>query len=182
MSPILGIYASQMSGEIGPIGAYDSIATVNASSGSLATITFSSIPSTYTHLQIRAMGRSDTGSEGAQVAYMQFNGDTGSNYSNTFLYGDGSSVISGRSSSQTSIGGMGRSGTSQGNGIIQVMNYSNTTTNKTTIGRGSLASQLVIATVGLWRNTGAITSVKLEPESGTIDTGSTFTLYGIKSA
>jgi hypothetical protein len=156
---------------------YEPIATTTLG-GSAADVTFSSITGAYTDLIIVLAGTSS-----ANISYkLQFNGDTGSNYSNTFLYGDGSSAISGRSSSQTSIGGMGRTGTSQGNGVIQIMNYSNTTTNKTTIGRGSLASQLVIATVGLWRNTGAITSVKLEAESGTIDTGSTFTLYGVKNA
>jgi len=155
---------------------YTPIATQTLGS-SASSVTFTSIPATYTDLIIVLAGTSS-----ANISYkLQFNGDTGSNYSNTFLYGDGSSAISGRSSSQTSIGGMGRTGTSQGNGVIQVMNYSNTTTNKTTIGRGSLASQLVISTVGLWRSTSAITSINLAPESGTIDAGSTFSLYGIAS-
>ena len=156
---------------------YTPIATYTAPS-SQSSYTFTSIAGTYTDLIIVLAGTSSS-----NISYkLEFNGDTGSNYSNTFMYGDGSSATSGRSSNQTSIGGMGRTGTSQGNGIIHIMNYSNTTTNKTVIGRGSLASQLVIATVGLWRSTSAITSVKLTPESGTIDTGATFTLYGIKAA
>ena len=157
---------------------YTPIATTTLGS-SQSSYTFSSIPSTYTDLIIVLAGTSSN-----NISYkLEFNGDTASNYSNTYMYGDGSSATSGRSSNQTSIGGMGRTGTSQGNGIIHIMNYANTTTYKTVIGRGSLASQLVIAAVGLWRKTPeAINSIKLIPESGTIDTNSTFTLYGIQAA
>jgi hypothetical protein len=157
---------------------YTPIATTTLGSA-VSSYTFSSISSSYTDLILITAGTSS-----ADGSYkLQFNGDTTSNYSNTFMYGDGSSAVSGRSSSQTSIGGLGRAGTSQGNGIIQIMNYANTTTFKTVIGRGSLASQLVIATVGLWRKTPeAINSITILPESGTMSTGTTFTLYGIAAA
>jgi hypothetical protein len=88
--PVLGIVASQISGHLfAPSGAYDSIATVNAS-GSSGTITFSSIPSTYTHLQIRAIARTGRGVVGDTLR-MTFNGDSGSNYVYHALYGDGAS-------------------------------------------------------------------------------------------
>jgi hypothetical protein len=156
---------------------YTPIAT-QTTSGSVESINFTSINGSYTDLVLIIGGISANA-----ISYtLQFNGDTSANYSNTYLYGDGSSATSGRSSGSSSIGGMGRTSSSGGVGIINLQNYSNTTTYKTVLGRGSAASQLTIATVGLWRSTSAITSVLLTPESGTISSGSVFTLYGIKAA
>jgi len=154
---------------------YEPIATYTVSSASYAE--FTSIPSTYTDLYIvwTATSSNNTGYG------IRFNGDTGSNYSLTYIYGDGATPVSGRDSNITSINGMGRTGTSQGVGRVNVMNYSNTTTYKTAIGRGDLATQLTMATVGLWRSTSAINAIRLTPEVGTITAG-TFTLYGIKAA
>jgi hypothetical protein len=84
--PILGIMASQISGHLfAPSGAYDSIATTTLSSPA-ASITFSSIPATYTHLQIRGIARSTAAAGNVSIAY---NSDTGSNYAGHDLYGDG---------------------------------------------------------------------------------------------
>lgn len=158
-----------------PTPTYTPIATTTVSSGSYAE--FTSIPSTYTDLVIVWTGTSSN-----NTGYgIRFNGDSGSNYSLTYLYGDGSTPVSGRDSNTTSINGMGRTGTSVGIGRVNVMNYANTTTYKTAIGRGDLSSQLVIATVGLWRSTAAINAIRLTPEAGNI-TSATFTLYGIKAA
>ena len=63
--------------------------------------------------------------------------------------------------------------------IIQIQNYSNSTTYKTALGR---SAQQSVATVGLWRSTSAITAVKIYPASGNFDTGSIFTIYGIAAA
>lgn len=156
---------------------YQPIATTTLGS-SASSYTFTSIPSTYTDLLIITAG---TNSSNASYK-LQFNSDTGSNYSVTYLYGDGSSATTGRASNQSDIPAMGRTGTSQGNGSIHIMNYANTTTYKTAIGRGNLASQLTIVAVGLWRSTSAINSVKLIPEAGTMDSGTVLTLYGIKAA
>jgi hypothetical protein len=65
---------------------------------------------------------------------------------------------------------------------VHFMNYSNTTTNKTVLGRSSAASGFVEAAVGLWRNTSAITSITATTGGQSYQTGSTFTLYGIKAA
>ena len=76
MSPIPGIWASQISGHLwAPSGAYDAIASTTLSA-SAASITFSGIPSTYTHLQVRLQ----TSASAAANYYYQVNGDTGSNY------------------------------------------------------------------------------------------------------
>jgi hypothetical protein len=120
----------------------------------------------------------DNGSRG----YIQFNGDSGSNYSNTYLQWNGSSANSGRDSSATVIayGRVGNSGLSQAN--ISIQNYTNSTTYKTILSRqGSLAASDSRATVGLWRNTAAITSITLSCDSSYV-AGSTFTLYGIQAA
>jgi hypothetical protein len=133
----------------------------------------------YTDLVIVANGTSS----GDASFMMRFNGDSASNYSTTYLYGTGSSVVSGRASNDTYIVGMGRTNTTGGASIIHLQNYANTTTYKTVIGRGSAAASLVIAAVGLWRSTSAITSILITPESSnTISVGSTFSLYGIANA
>ena len=63
------------------------------------------------------------------------------------------------------------------------MSYSNTSTNKSVLVRYGSASQGTMAQIGLWRNTVAITSLEITTDGGqTFNTGSTFTLYGIKAA
>jgi hypothetical protein len=133
----------------------------------------------YTDLVIVANGTSS----GDASFMMRFNGDSASNYSTTYLYGTGSSAVSGRVSNDSYIVAMGRTNTTGGASIIQLQNYANTTTFKTVIGRGGGAATLVIAAVGLWRSTSAITSILITPESSnTISAGSTFSLYGIANA
>jgi hypothetical protein len=131
----------------------------------------------YTDLQLVLAGTNNSGGIDVQV---QVNGDTGTNYSRTFLLGTGSATSSGRSTSASSWVPAGLS-TTQGNMILQFMNYSNTTTNKTFIGRSSIPSVYTVATVGLWRNTAAITSITLS-NANNFSVGTTFSLYGIANA
>ena len=158
---------------------YTPIATNTLSSG-VTNLTFSSIPSTYTDLILVCNGNTAANANN----YLQFNGDNGSNYSATRLSGDGTNASSARSTSATQIllDGFGYwTSTYEGNKIIHIMNYSNTTTNKTVLTRANTASKGTDALVGLWRSTAAITSVRFNSDS-TIQAGSTFTLYGVKSA
>jgi hypothetical protein len=113
---------------------------------------------------------------------MRFNSDSGNNYSFTYLFGNGTSAISGRASNLSfAIGGYATA-TNPAVNIVNINNYSNATTNKTVLGRRGLASLATVADVSLWRNTAAITSISLQPESGqSFATGTTFTLYGIKA-
>lgn len=141
-----------------------------------SSVTFSSIPQGYTDLVLVVNGSQSND----VVSYLQVgNGslDTGTNYSTTFMFGDGSSVTSGRVTSDGAIylGGMGTTG---GVSIYNLMNYSNTTTNKTVIGRmnGTNATQ---ARVGLWRSTAAINILRYYVLTGTFNAGTTFSLYGI---
>jgi threonine dehydratase len=163
---------------------YEPIATTTAS-GSANSITFSSISSAYTDLILVANGQVAT----AANMYLQFgNGsiDTGSNYSDTRLIAENTgTVASNRASNGTYIRLDGyafwRTSYSATN-IIQIQNYSNTSTNKTALVRSGNASGGVDAIVGLWRSTSAINTIKFGTIGGAnISSGSTFTLYGIKA-
>ena len=157
---------------------YTSIATTTAS-GSTTTITFSSISSAYTDLVLVIAGNQ---SSAGQVDFRVGNGsiDSGSNYSTTSLYGDGSTAGSLRYSGATQIN-IGYSDTSQNNTIVHLMNYSNTTTYKTVLSRSAAAATATSARVGLWRSTSAINTISIIGGNNWSST-TTFTLYGIKSA
>jgi hypothetical protein len=160
---------------------YEPIATTTLGSAA-SSVTFSSISGSYTDL-VLVVSATWSGSSNSSFGF-RLNSDTGSNYSITQLYGNGSSASSGRSSNQTKavIGQINP--TEFGTTIFQFQNYSNATTYKTTLSRSNVAGVITLAGVALWRNTAAITQIDLEyfDTAGTFDTGSTFTLYGIKSA
>jgi hypothetical protein len=143
-------------------------------------VTFTSIPSTYTDLVLVQ----DTTLTAAAIAFLQVNSDTGSNYSRTTLSGNGTSAASSRQSSQTQIStDVVHMTSTRGTYILNFQNYSNSTTYKTVLIRNNNTAFGTEATVGLWRNTAAITSIKCyldRAESYVV--GSTFTLYGIKAA
>jgi hypothetical protein len=147
-------------------------------------VVFNSIPQTYTDLVLISNTKNASGLDGGIT--LQFNTDTspsGTNYSATFFYGDGSSAIASRHANYPFMVA-GRSNASNwGNGITHIMNYANTTTNKTVISRGN-SDGLVIAYVGLWRATPqAITTITIGNEAGAnFVVGSTFTLYGIANS
>ena len=167
---------------------YEPIATTTLGTAA-ASVTFSTISGAYTDLVLVIRV---TGSEAiSRAVLMTFNNDTGSNYSITRLYGDGSTASSDRFSSQTSIDAgflPGSNGTGPGTIIANIMNYSNATTYKTVLHRwesqaAASGSRYTAAEVGLWRNTSAITEIDLVQGAGeNFASGSTFTLYGIKSA
>ena len=139
------------------------------------TVTFSSIPATYTDLVIIMNG---TATAAADV-YLNYNTDTtSSNYSNTYLSGNGSTAGSGRDP----IPAVGLFYTTDSNIIANIMNYSNSTTYKTCISRGNTAASLVITRVMMWRNTAAINQVVVKHSTGNFNTGATFSLYGITAA
>ena len=160
---------------------YEAIATQTLGSAA-ASVTFSSIPGTYTDL-VLIVNTGDTTNAGI---YMQFNGDTATNYSYTRLTGNGSTVTSQRSSNTAKTLVMGASisvpSTVTGMFMLNIMNYANTTTYKTTIGNESAAASGFVAKAFLWRSTAAISSILLADDGGNILAGSTFSLYGIKGA
>lgn len=176
MAPILGIYASQISGHLSN-GAYESIATVNTSAATGAS--FTSIPSTYKHLQIRY---SSTRSVANEMA-MRFNADGGNNYSLHYAVGDGSSASASGAAMNNSRTYVGNDGTSTIPvvGVIDIFDYTSTNklkVHRTLSGVDKNGSGSVFMFSGAWNNTAAITQIDIFPGSGTI-TGS-FALYGIK--
>ena len=160
---------------------YEPIATTTLGSAT-SSITFSSIPSTYTDLVLITSAILASG--GAANLLGQFNGDTATNYSTTYLAGNGTAASSNRDTSN-SVGWLGRlSSSNWTSSITNIMNYANTTTYKTSVSRGNDTSGLVIAYVSLWRATpAAINSIVLTNTSAVnFSIGSQFTLYGIKAA
>jgi hypothetical protein len=156
---------------------YESIATTTLGTAA-ASVTFSTISGAYTDLILVA----DTvNASGADSFLLNFNSDTGSNYSVTRLGGDGSAASSGRASNQTVLQ-CGDVYSTLSTTIVQILNYSNTTTYKTTITRQNNAANRVRANVNLWRSTAAITTILISTSSYNFSAGSTFTLYGILSA
>jgi hypothetical protein len=161
---------------------YEPIAT-NTVTTTVATVTFSSIPGTYTDLILVMAGKTTTGTD----VYVRINSDTSTNYSFIVLSGTGTASNAGKSINND--GGIltDSYGWVENNNknitITQFMNYSNATTYKTVLSRanngGSTGGVDLIAAT--WRNTAAITSLTLRSASSFVS-GSTATLYGIKVA
>ncbi len=155
---------------------YTPIATTTLGS-TTASYTFSSISSAYTDLVL--IYQSTTAPAAAYVG-LQFNSDTGTNYSATTVYGE-ASAGSARSTSQNNMRVINSANQASNMMICSIMNYANSTTYKTAIARNGMPSG-VYAQVGLWRNTAAITSVTIYGDSGNLASGTILTLYGIKAA
>lgn len=184
------IVALLESGAGGGAGAYESIATVTVGAGGSASVTFSSIPSTYQHLQVRFIARIST-SDTAENTWLQFNGDTGSNYSYHFLDGNGSSASANGAATQTRIlagrAGAANSGSNIfGVNILDVHDYASTTKNTTARILGGIdrnGDGNIRLDSGAWFNTAAVTSLTISPTtSNSFVLGSVFSLYGIKGA
>jgi hypothetical protein len=160
------------------VSAYEVISTQTLGTAA-SSVTFSSIPQTYTDL-VLVVSHDVTADA---ISGVQFNGDTASNYSASYVWGNGTNAYSGRETSAASAFAFYAAAASGfATAIIQVMNYSNATTYKTLLSREADASVESMAVAGLWRSTAAITSMVLLRRSGNFATDSTFTLYGIKAA
>ena len=166
-------------------GDYESIATTTLST-SASSITFSSIPSTYTHLQIRALIRLTTGIDSLCG---QFNSDTATNYSYHRLAGNGSSANSSNGINISSFylatdSGFPAAANTFGVLILDILDYANTNKYKTTRSLGGFdanGSGGIELDSGLWRSTSAINTIKLFSYSGYSFTQySSFALYGIR--
>ena len=168
-----------------PTPSYDSIATVTAS-GSPATLSLTSIPSTYRHLQIRVFGGNATGNS----AYMTFNSDTANNYSRHRLSGNnGTSVLVSGTASYGGISIGANAGlvyTTSGacsSAVIDVFDYANTNKNKTTrsiTGWDNNTNGYLDFESGSWSNTAAVTRIDFTMASNTWANGSIIALYGVK--
>ena len=179
LNTVLGSFSS---GVVAATSSYESIATATGSG--TTSVTFSSIPSTYKHLQIRFAVQTAAAGYAPSI---QFNGDTGANYARHRLYCDGATVSAGGSASQTQgwLGDFGLS--SRINepmvGIIDIIDYASTTKAKTVRGitgvdaNGSGGLSLIS---DLWTSTSAINSIYLFIGGSTFTSTTSFALYGIK--
>jgi len=159
---------------------YEPIATTTLGSAA-ASITFTSISGSYTDLVLVSMPLSPA----SDNLTMQFNSDTGTNYSSTILWGNGSSAGSTRQTNTATpyMSYYALTNATPSTSIFHIMNYANTTTYKTTLVRVGNASGGTDTEVTLWRSTSAITSIVVKQFGGNnLSSGSTFTLYGIKAA
>ena len=190
MSPILGIYASQISGHLfAPSGAYDSIATTTVGSGGTSSVTFSSIPSTYTHLQIRWLAQSSNSATAADNLAFRFNSDTGANYTRHYIDGNGAVATAGANTGVTQAYALCAQTSPTypsafGGGVLDILDYTNTNKNTTTRALSGAdfngTGGLIMFTSGLWLNTAAITSINIRALAGNLTQYSQFALYGIK--
>ena len=177
-------------GEAAILNSYVSIQTVPVGSGGSSSISFTSIPSTYKHLQIRGVLR-DTRADFINTVGLRFNSDSGSNYPSHTLYGDGSSAGAYSSGLQTYAdisvsAGATTSSNIFGAMVIDILDYGNTNKNKTIralTGMDANGSGDLRFSSGLWLSTSAVTSISLFPRFGSSPIFSNFSslaLYGIK--
>ena len=165
-----------------PIGSYDSIATYTTTSTDTSVV-FSSIPSTYTHLQIRVSARAGIDDD----LRFRLNGDTGGNYSRHLIYGNGTAVGtgSGLSSSVGSIGAINNTANVFSVGVLDILDYTNTnkyTTSRSLNGYDANGSGYAMLYSTAWMNTAAVTSITVFPQSSSFQQYSSIALYGIKGA
>lgn len=170
-------------------GDFESIATTTVGSGGQATITFSSIPQTFTHLQLRLTARS-TGTGGGSVdTQYQLNGDTtASNYRTHLLYGDGTSAIASTIANTAYITDIANASATAGTfgvAVVDFLDYTNTNKYKVSRSLGGFDANGVIANYllfmsSLWLNTAAITSITMYLGTGSFAQYSHAALYGIR--
>ena len=185
---MLNTISGMLSGGVAPTD-YESIQTVTVGAGGSSSITFSSIPSTYSHLQVRGIARSTVGSSTDFIA-VQFNGDGSTNYRSHFLDGNGSSASAANTGAQSYaefhyIPGASASSNVFGTLVIDILDYANTNKNKTVralTGFDNNGNGNVELNSLLYISTSAISSFSFYagPAANNFTQYSSFALYGIK--
>jgi len=190
MSPLLtGVFASGVSGHLfsGPAGAFDALGSVTVGSGGQSSITFSAIPQTYTHLQIRYFVR-NSGSGTINDFNILLNSDSSSSaYYQHRMYGDGGSAVAQANSGVSGIGFLAGGGATSGvfaAGVVDILDYTNTGKNKTIrslSGSDNNSNGYVAMYSVLRQDTTPLTSIVLKDNGGTnIAQYSNISLYGIR--
>ena len=204
--PIVGTFAGASArayglgagGVLGP-GDFESISTTTVGVGGAASITFSSIAQTYSHLQIRGLVQSNRSSYVVDLINMRFNTDTGSNYSWHRLRGGYTSTAAATCSNTAPDTGIQIADINSGvavnvfsSFVIDILDYVNTNKFKTarsisgfdsngTVGTGAYGGTTTLSS-GNWRSTNAISTITLAPYDGTLfNQYSSFALYGVKA-
>jgi hypothetical protein len=162
--------------------------STTVASGSSTSVTFSSIPATYKHLQVRMTMRGVAATTADIINLLQFNGDTASNYAWHFLEGNGSALSSIAGSDVTSIRAAGFPGGSStassfSGAILDILDYADSNKFKTArllSGSNTSTARNIRLSSGLWRSTSAISSLTFTSNNGNYASGSRFSLYGIR--
>ena len=180
---ILGIYASQISGHLTPASDYESIQTVVVGAGGSSSISFTSIPSTYKNLQIRAL-TANSSSKNAAVKFYYNSDTTDANYRNHYLFGNGASVGAGTDGNTAANGVSGNAMTTgPASWVIDILDYTNSnkyTTLRSLNGYDDNGSAYVWYGSTLWMNTAAVTSLTINAGANSFNQYSSFALYGLK--
>ena len=185
---LLNVISGLLSGAGAPAStnSYESIATTSLG-GTQATITFSSIPSTYKHLQIRILGRTNRASQELDVITATFNSDTAANYSEHWLTGNGTAASAAGNASTSGVSVYRLTGSTAGSNtfgviVLDILDYADTNKYKTTRNLGGYdnngSGQIYLGS-GNWRSTSAINRIDLTP-IGSFVQYSQAALYGIK--
>jgi hypothetical protein len=189
MSPLPGIYASQILGHLFTLsGSYDALASVTVPSGGLSSVTFAGIPNTYSHLQIRCISRGSGTGAALKGTFMNINSDSSTTVPNHALYGDGSSSYASYSS-DTRINLIPQTvpSSSATSNVYSVMimdffDYTNTNKYKTIralTGADTNGGGIIGLVSAMWQNTNAITSISIGTNEPYVQY-SQISLYGIK--
>ena len=183
--PILGVVASGISGHLWPSSSYESISTTTVGAGGVSSVTFSSIHSTYTHLQLRITALLS----GVDDVMIRLNSDSANNYFGHFLLGSGTAVSSG-----VTFGGAysglaifyapySATPISSNTDILDYANTNKFKTTKTLYGAENNSTGRIQLNSGLWRSTSAINELTFRLNSThSYQIGTIITLYGIKAA
>jgi hypothetical protein len=172
-------------------GDFESIATLSGT-GSSDSITFSSIPEGYTHLQIRGIAAVNYNSTDFGTIGIRFNGDTGNNYTRHMIRGFRSGGINYFQSGGIANTNFAQAGTAYlrinqgviGTNIIDILDYNNSNKYKTIRGLSGTnwgTSGAAELNSGVWRSTSSVTSITVFGQNGIFGTETTFALYGIKA-
>jgi len=194
MTSILsGVVASGKTGHLSNpiVGSFDALATVTVDASGASSVTFTSIPQTYTHLQIRAIARNSQSGSTDHFALLQMgNGsvDTGSNYSTHYLFGDGASAGAGAVANGATIYASlsvdnGALANAFGAGVIEILDYTNTNKYKTVralTGDDRNGAGAVSLSSGLWMNTAAVNTISFTVSAANWQQYTQFALYGVK--
>jgi hypothetical protein len=161
---------------------YESIATVTVGSGGSASVSFSSISSDYTHLQLRGITANSVSGDSSSGVLISLNSDTtAGNYKSHALYGDGSSVTA---SSSTRTLGLSGSTSGYNTYVIDILDYKNTNKYKTVRSLSGFDQNgygFVWFGSVLWMNTNAVTAITLTPGANNFLQYSQIGLYGVKA-
>jgi hypothetical protein len=157
-----------------PKKTYTQINSITLAAAS-SSVTFASIPQNYRDLILTVDGTSTL----LTNVYIRFNSDSGTSYSYVYAWGNGSSTES-AASNLSSISQLGL-GPTKSNSLLQIMDYSATDKHKACLVRANVGLSFIQMAAERWANTSAITTLQIFPAQGVINSGTTFTLYGIEA-